>query len=270
MRWVTPRTAPGRGPPGGSAPCASGRSVGLPVPSCASLGKHVPGKGGREEEAGCRPRPGQGRLETFSVPALWCGEGSRLGWAEPPCLWWARSHRVGLQGWGDAGLAAAGKAWDPAPNRGEEGCAPLGPPASPCAGRRRRRGRKCRALTSRFHGAMGGRAQSCAGASCCGLQPWLPVAGQPRPRWVSHASRVSPARPDGRAVPIDAPAMLFYQFSPSAIRGKLGARLCFWLPSLGAAGGSGPHGAVAGWEVGVSVLGWGHPSCSLWPCWPHG
>lgn len=56
LQWVTPRTPSGRGPgaaatavpPTGSSPPARvfGRSVRLPVLSCASLGKHVSGKGG--------------------------------------------------------------------------------------------------------------------------------------------------------------------------------------------------------------------------------
>lgn len=81
----------------------------------------------------------------------------------------------------------------------------------------------------------------------------------PRRGGGGHAGcHTPPARP-----PDSTPAMLFYQFSPSAVRGKLGTRLCFWLsnqdtfpplsslagrcqthPSLGAAGrgGSGHHG----------------------------
>lgn len=160
MQWVTPCTASGCGPGAAAAAvpprgrfttrtCV--RQEGLP----ARPFLHFPGKARLwERRAGggsWLPAPsGTGTLGNLfcASASVWGGLRPGMGRAPLPLVGLLLLH--GAPG-GDAGLAAAGEAWDPAPERGEERYAPPRPPASSCAGRRRTRGRKCRALTPRFH-----------------------------------------------------------------------------------------------------------------------
>lgn len=122
---------------------------------------------------------------------------------------------------------------------------------------------------------MGGRAQSCAGASCCRLQPW-PLAA-PQPGGVAVATLGVPRllrvpQPAERCRSAPRPCSSTSSAPPpsgvSSARGSApgcpSLRCPLWgeipEPSLpGGGGGSGCRGAIAGWKVGVSVLGWGHP-----------
>lgn len=122
---------------------------------------------------------------------------------------------------------------------------------------------------------MGGRAQSRAGASCCRLQPWPPAA--PQPGRVAVATLGVPRllrvpRPAERCRSAPRPCSSTSSAPPpsgvSSARGSApgcpSLRCPLWgeMPETslpGGGGGSGRRGAIAGWEVGVSVLGWGHP-----------
>lgn len=190
----------------------------------------------------------------------WGGQSSpALGGLAPRCV----GLRAGLK---DSPQRAMPGTWPQ--NGARRGTLALSPrlPASPCAGRRLRRGRKCRALTPRFHRGDGWPSSVLRGSILLQAAALAPGCSPARRGGRGHAGcPPAPARPPaGGAVPIGTPAMLFYQFSPSAVRGKLGTRLCSWLPFPPLSSLGGDTGAVPPWGRWGVWMSWGNSGLEGW------
>lgn len=183
---------------------------------------------------------GTGHLETFSVTSLVHQEGSAWAAQSPLC---SRGLLPVGGAVGDAGLAAAGRAWHLAPREELEGWGLA--PCQPVCG-----------------GGGGGKEMSCSDsafpprrwaaepvphrASCCSPGPWL---SQPArllwAHWLSAGSSLAPAVPSHALVPAE----------PCCGQGQAQPGPCSCCsppaPSLG-------QEPWHRWEVGGFARGWGH------------